>query len=89
MSMYRASAGGQALCVVRWALDVCRRCRGKAMSLVGKVRWGGRVWGYPSPVHPPVMGLTFLGAQSQQKRGLNMEPLCPLGRPLADGICEG
>ena len=56
MSTYQASAGVQALCVVRWALGICRRCRrrrqwhptpvllpGKSCgwrSLVGCSPWG-------------------------------------------------
>lgn len=54
MSMYRVSAGGQALCVVRWALGVCRRCRGKDVSLaLGRPAWERSDWegGYGDTHH--------------------------------------
>lgn len=55
-------------------MGLCRRCGRKAVSQVGKVRWGGWVWRYLSPGYPQMMSLTFLGAQSHHKRCLKLEP---------------
>lgn len=91
--MYRVSAGGQTLCVVRWSLELFRRCSRK-----GRVTgWKGHMEGegdveiscIPSPVHPQMMGLTYLGAQSHQKRCLKVEPSVPRGGRLLLACLKG
>lgn len=43
----------------------------------------------PSPVHPQKLGMAYLGAHPQQKEVPESGALCLLGRPFADGMCEG
>ena len=80
MIMYRASAGGQALCVVRRALGACRRCRGKAMHLSGRKSQMGRVgMGIPITCPSTCYGSDLPGSPVSPEKGPEH------GAPLSSG----